>query len=89
MSKYSWDDETNRQISRNCIRCHYRDQDPDICHAMDPPIIKDDVFLGIVNNDCWSCGFIPDSQWERIPQERKSELEELKRQRSEKYYGKR
>ena len=90
MSKYSWGDETNKQISQNCIRCHFKDKDPDICHAVDPPLTKDDELMEILNTvDCWVCGFVPESQWDRIPQEQKDRINKDVKTRSERYYRKR
>lgn len=89
MSKYSWGDKTNRQISRNCSRCHYKDKDPDVCHAVEPPLIKDDKLMDILNNvDCWACGFVPESEWKRLPKEKKDELNKNVETRSKRYYSK-
>lgn len=78
MSKYSWNDEGMEIF---CARCHWRDKDPDLCHAVEPPYVK--KYIPTKNMDC---GFIPDSYWDRIPQERKDEFNEDVRIRSDKFY---
>ncbi len=87
MSKYSWNDTTNKQITELCLRCHWRDKDPDLCHAIEPPIVKLDT---IMNGEhiTQDCGFIPDSYWDRIPQERKDKFNKDVEERSKLFYKK-
>ena len=85
MSKYSWDDKSNRQIQELCIRCHWRDKSPDLCHVIEPPAEKPESLMN-GKDITQDCGFIPDSYWNRIPQERKDELNAEVQQRSARYY---
>ena len=75
MSKFSWGDE---KMNVFCARCHWRDKNPDLCHATEPPYEK--KYIPTKNQDC---GFIPDSYWERATQERKDELNEAVKKRSQ------
>lgn len=79
MSKYSWQND-NMQI---CSECHYKDSDPDICHAVEPPIVKQ-----FIPSDVSSCAFIRESYWNRIQKSQKEEIEEDRIKRSKRYYKK-
>ena len=65
MSRFSWDDKKMKII---CGECHYKDKDPDLCHAIEPPIYKPFIPKGTS-----SCYFLRESYWQRIPEERRKE----------------
>ena len=66
-----------------CARCHWRDVDPNLCHMVEPPIKKP-----VTPDIKWTCtSFVPDSYWNRIPQEQKDRFNEDVRQRSRRYYN--
>ena len=66
MSKYTWSD------MERCIECHYKDDDPNICHSEQPAVQKPcrmTYFSG--------CGrFLAESKWQRMPKEQRDEINE-------------
>lgn len=74
MSDYSWED------LELCLRCHWRDKDPDLCHGVEPPMKKP-----FIPETAGNCFFVPDSYWDRILQEYKDRFNEDVRLRSERH----
>jgi len=79
MNKHNWDEEKMNL----CRGCHFKDANPDLCHAVEPPMEK--KVLPQIPSDCF---YIPDSYWERISQEKKDELLEDLGSRSKRYWEK-
>lgn len=80
MSKYSWEDPKLKLI---CGECHLKDKNPELCHMVEPPIVKK-----FIPTDTSSCSFIRESQWQRMPKEKQEDIEKMIKKRSEKYYSK-
>ena len=80
MSEFSWDDADMQEI---CGQCHFKDADPKLCHAVEPPWVKT-----FVPQNISSCYFLRESHWQRMPAEKKEEEEYLVIRRSERYYSK-
>jgi len=80
MSDFSWDNEKMKII---CGQCHFKDKNPELCHAVEPPMKKQ-----FVPDDISSCSFLRESQWERMPKEKQEEVEKFIKKRSDKYYHK-
>ena len=58
-SKFTWDDMEMCQV------CHYKDENPDICNAYDPPRVKPGGFSFFD-----SCGrFLRESKYRRMGEE--------------------
>jgi hypothetical protein len=81
MSKFSWDNPTMKQI---CGECYFKDKDPELCHAVEPPMKKP-----FIPKDTSSCSFLRDSYWQRMSQTQRDDVEALIAERSERYYKKR
>lgn len=79
MSKYSWDDPN---LQRVCGHCHFRDNDPDLCHALEPPVEKKNI-----PSHGRNCAWLPDSYWDRLSDERKKEFNDLVELMSKEVYG--
>lgn len=78
VQKMKWDD---KKLIDYCSRCHYRDSDPRLCHAVEPPMDKiNKEYIGEY------CPFIPDTYWDRIPKERKERFEKDVINRSKRFY---
>lgn len=73
MSDFEWKDLDM------CARCHWRDKDPDLCHGVEPPMKKP-----FIPENAGDCFFVPDSYWERLPVQKRKELEADVRKRSTK-----
>jgi len=67
-------------MNKICAECHFRDKNPDLCHAVEPPMKKT-----IEPTDVSSCSFLRESQWQRMPKEKQEEVVQFIKQRSEKY----
>lgn len=80
MNDYSWD---NPKLQLICGQCHLKDEDPKLCHAVEPPIVKT-----FIPTDVNQCSFIRESYWERIPKEKQDEIDDFIKKRSERYYKK-
>lgn len=84
MSRYSWKDEKLQYL---CAKCHLKDDDPDLCHAVEPPLVKTSIPSPDMNAlDLMGCGFVRESQWQRMPQEQKDRILEEIKERSKHYY---
>lgn len=69
---------TKEQMGQSlCHRCHWKDSNEMLCHAIEPPKIID-----VAIDNASDCAFIPESYWERITQERKDELNATVKERS-------
>ena len=69
---------TEEQMSKSlCNRCHWKDSNEMLCHAIEPPKIIDVAIENVSD-----CAFIPESYWKRISQERKDELNATVKERS-------
>lgn len=79
MDKYSWD---NPELQIICGECHLKDDDPRLCHCVEPPMEKK-----FIPTDTDQCSFIRESYWQRVPQEQRDEWTEFIRKRSERYYS--
>ena len=66
-----------------CNWCHWKDKDGYLCHAVEPPRTIDVCIEG-----AGECAYIPNSYWNRIPQERKDSFNEDVKERSKRYYKK-
>lgn len=64
-----------------CDECHFRDENPDLCHAVEPPMKKK-----YIPTDVSSCSFLRESQWQRMPKEKQEEVKRFVEERSKKYY---
>ena len=83
MSKYSWNDE---QLQYLCAKCHLKDDDPDLCHAVEPPLVKTLIpSPEMAAGDLMGCGFIRESQWQRMPQEYRDRITNEIEERSKRY----
>ena len=78
MASYTWSDDSMKEY---CAICHWKDNDANLCHAVEPPRKKE------LPPDGWQCGFIRESYWLRIPEEYKKRFLEIKEQRSEIFYN--
>ena len=79
MNDFSWN---NPDMKKICGECHFKDKNPELCHAVEPPMKK--IFIP---SDISSCSFIRESQWKRMPKEKRDEIEKYVKTRSEKYYS--
>ena len=79
MSEYSWD---NADLKAICGQCHFKDKNPELCHAVEPPMKKK-----FIPKDISSCSFVRESQWERMPKAEQERIEAYIAERSKKYYG--
>ena len=80
MIDFSWN---NPDIKKICGECHFKDANPELCHAVEPPMKK--TFIPL---DVSSCSFIRESQWKRMPKEKKNDIKKYVESRSKKYYSK-
>lgn len=69
-------------MNKICAECHFRDENPDLCHAVEPPMTKT-----VEPKDVSSCSFLRESQWQRMPKEKQEEVKQFVKKRSEKHYG--
>ena len=69
MSGDSWDNP-NLQIIFG--ECHFKDEDPTLCHSVEPPVKK-----SFVPKDVSSCSFVRESYWKRIPKEKQDEINDF------------
>lgn len=79
MNDFSWN---NSKMKAVCGQCHFKDENPELCHAVEPPMKKK-----IVPDDISSCSFVRESQWLRMPKEKQNEINEYVKKRSEKFYS--
>lgn len=80
MINFSWDNEDMKLI---CGECHYKDEDPTLCHEVEPPIKKT-----FIPKDTSSCHFLRESYWQRIPEEQRKEFDDYVKKVSKIYYEK-
>lgn len=70
---------TKEQMEKSlCNYCHWKKSEGFFCHAVEPPM-KVDVAI----DDSFDCPYIPNSYWNRIPQEQKDRFNEDAKQWSE------
>jgi len=67
-----------------CGECHLKDENPELCHAVEPPMKKT-----FIPTDTSSCSFVRESYWQRIPKERQDEVNKYIAERSKRYYSQR
>ncbi len=79
MSEFSWN---NINIKSICGECHFKDKNPELCHAVEPPMKKE-----FIPDNISSCSFIRESQWQRMPKEKQNEINEYVKMRSKKFYS--
>lgn len=79
MSNYVWNEEMNLI----CGECHFKDKNPNLCHAVEPPIEKK-----FIPTDTSSCSFVRESQWQRMTKEKQEEIVKVIEERSNRYYNK-
>ena len=80
MNDFSW---KNDDLVMVCGQCHFKDEDPSLCHSVEPPIKKK-----FVPRDVSSCSFVRESQWERMPPEQQRAIQAFIAERSKRYYSK-
>ena len=78
-NEFSWDDPNMKKI---CGECHFKDKNPELCHAVEPPMKKP-----FVPTDISSCSFLRESQWQRMPKEKQDEVNEYVAERSKKHHS--
>jgi len=78
MIDFTWDNPKMRVI---CGECHFKDDSPELCHAVEPPMKKT-----FIPSDVSSCSFVRQSYWERMPKEKQDELNLFIQERSKRYY---
>lgn len=79
MSKYSWN---NPDLQLICGQCHFKDENPELCHAVEPPMKKK-----FIPDNVSSCSFVRESHWQRMTKERQNEIIEYVKMRSNKFYS--
>lgn len=73
---------TEQQMKRSlCHHCHWKDPNDYFCHAVEPPR-KIDFAI----DNAGDCYYIPESYWQRIPQNRKDSFLKDVKERSKRFY---
>lgn len=76
----NWNDP---DMKLTCGQCLFKDKDPELCHAVEPPIKKQ-----FVPKDTSSCAFVRESYFDRATKERQEEIRNDVSIRSKRYYSK-
>lgn len=77
MSAFTWDNPEMKL----CGECIFKDDDPRLCHAVEPPLTKP-----FIPDGTSSCFFVRKSYWDRIPEKQKAEIIQEVANRSLRYY---